>query len=58
MKESLKDRLGIALILHTEGDPGPYELAFGNRNVAKAAFYNIIRNLDICEELFAILHIL
>lgn len=51
MKLSLMERRRIPLILHTDGDPSLSEITSSNSNIAKAALYNIFRNIDLCREL-------
>lgn len=53
MKESLKSRQDISIVLHTEGDPGPLEITSKNKNISQAALFNIFRNIDLCRELNA-----
>ena len=51
MKDSLLNRGAMKMILHTEGDPAPSEIVSSNANIAAAAKYNILRNIDFAVEL-------
>ncbi len=53
MQASLNSRRNIPLILHTEGDPSPEKIASPNDHIALGAFYNILRNIDLCHALNA-----
>jgi len=51
MKKVLKERHGIELILHTEGDPPPAELASPDEHVKRASLENVKRNIEFAKEL-------
>jgi len=53
MKDALRERRDIDLILHTEGDPAPGEITSSNPHTRRAAVENILRNIDLACDLDA-----